>query len=351
MRVKIKQEDLLEYIRQNLSPQQMADKEGVSKVTIWKHIKKIDEDLVEQAKQEAKELEKIERQKRILGYIRQNLTREQMVKKEGVTEVTIWSYIKEIDEDLVKQAQKDGKELEKMERQRRLLEYVRQNLKREQMADKEGVSTVTIWSYIKEINKDLINKAKIETEEEWEQTKHENEEQFLQKRHNNEEIWQKLINESEEKWRKLNKENEKRIKPLKQEERLPKEEIMPNKKASSNNKNKSKLSKFIEEKIQSKTITTNDIKKYKEKLDEKYDKMTYSELDLLIRAYTEVNQLDEAIGFLNKTIYNEDMAYLGTERLNKMKIQVEKIKKKQQACELIKNKEKTAQIAQIVRIE
>ena len=76
----------------------------------------------------------------LLEYIRQGLSYEQIAEKEGVTKVTVWNYLKEIDESLLKQAEEEGKQIEQIERQKRLLEYIRQKLTREQMAEKDGVS-------------------------------------------------------------------------------------------------------------------------------------------------------------------------------------------------------------------
>lgn len=113
-----------------------------------------------------------------------------------------------------------------------------------------------------------------------------------------------------------------------------------------------KLVKIMRKKIKSKTITKKDIDIYKERISEKYDEMKYEELTVLIKAYTETNQIEEAIRFLNSIIYNRDRAYLGVEKLNQLKTSVEQIKKKQYACSLIESgKKTTAEIAQIVRFK
>lgn len=353
-RRKITQEALLEYVRQNLTNEQIAKKEGVSTVTIWNHIKKIDRDLLDKARQEGQELEDIERQERLLEYVRQNLTHEQIAEKEGVTKVTIWSYIKEIDEELLKQAEEEAKQLEQMERQKRLLEYIRDKLTREEMAEKEGVSKVTIWNYMKQIDKDLLERAKKEDEETWQQTKQDEEEKWKQIKNENEERWKLLMQGSKEKWQQLKQENDVAIQQLKQEnekeEQQKKKQSTKSKekigKKGSTKQNNMKLN--IRRKITSKKITIDDVRSYQEELDEKYNKVTYEDIVLLMRLYIKTKKIEEAIKFLNKTIYNEDMAYLGVERLKKIKEQLEGIKKKQQARELIQNDKKTAEIVKVV---
>lgn len=353
-RRKITQEALLQYVRQNLTNEQIAQKEEVSTVTIWNHIKKIDRDLLDKARQEGQELENIKRQERLLEYVRQNLTYEQIAEKEGVTTVTIWSYIKEIDEELLKQAEEEAKQLEQMERQKRLLEYIRDKLTREEMAEKEGVSKVTIWNYMKQIDKDLLERAKKEDEETWQQTKQDEEEKWKQIKNENEERWKLLMQGSKEKWQQLKQENDVAIQQLEQEnekeEQQKKKQSTKSKekieKKRSTKQNNTKLN--IRRKMASKKITIDDVRSYQEELDEKYNKVTYEDIVLLMRLYIKTKKIEEAIKFLNKTIYNEDMAYLGLERLKKIKEQLEGIKKKQQVRGLIQNDKKTAEIVKVV---
>lgn len=342
-RKKITQDVLLEYVRQNLTYEQIAKKEDVSAVTIWKHLKKIDENLLSKAKQEGQELERLQKQERILEYIRQGLPHEQIAEKEGVTKVTVWNYLKEIDENLLKQAEEEEKQMEQIERQKRLLEYIRQKLTREQMAEKEGVSSVTVWSYFKQINEDLKNRAKQEDEKTWQETKKELEEKWEQIKQENNEKWELLIQKSKEKWQQLKQENDGNIKQ--QAKRQPQElEKQTEQVKETKNEEQANLLR----KRRHKTITIKDAKSYKEELDEKYDKITLKDIELLIRLYIKIKQIEEAIKFLNKTIYNEDMAYLGVEKLMKMKEQLEKTKKKQQVRELIQKGKKNEDVAKVV---
>lgn len=340
-RKKITQDVLLEYVRQNLTYEQIAKKEDVSAVTIWKHLKKIDENLLSKAKQEGQELERLQKQERILEYIRQGLPHEQIAEKEGVTKVTVWNYLKEIDENLLTQAEEEAKQMEQIERQKRLLEYIRQKLTREQMAEKEGVSSVTVWSYFKQINEDLKNRAKQEDEKTWQETKKELEEKWEQIKQENNEKWQQLMQKDREKWKQLKQDNEENIKQqVKRRTQEPKKQTEQVKEIEEQAK--------LLPKRRDKTITIKDAKSYKEELDEKYDKITLKDIELLIRLYIKIKQIEEAIKFLNKTIYNEDMAYLGVEKLMKMKEQLEKTKKKQQVRELIQKGKKNEDVAKVV---
>ena len=319
-RKKITQDVLLEYVRQNLTYEQIAEKEDVSAVTIWKHLKKIDENLLSKAKQEGQELERLQKQERILEYIRQGLPHEQIAEKEGVTKVTVWNYLKEIDENLLTQAEEEAKQMEQIERQKRLLEYIRQKLTREQMAEKEGVSSVTVWSYFKQINEDLKNRAKQEDEKTWQETKKELEEKWEQIKQENNEKWELLIQKSKEKWQQLKQENDGNIKQ--QAKRQPQE---PEKQTEQVKETKNEEQANLLRKRRNKTITIKDAKSYKK-----------------------IKQIEEAIKFLNKTIYNEDMAYLGVEKLMKMKEQLEKTKKKKQVRELIQKGKKNEDVAKVV---
>ncbi len=335
-----KQERLLGYIRGNLTQEQMAEQEGVSEKTIQKHIKQIDEDLVKQAQQEAKEFELIKKQERLLGYIRGNLTQGQMAEQEGVSETTIQRHIKEIDENLVKQAQQDAKEFELIKRQKRILGYIRGRLTKQQMAEQEGVERLMIYRYIKQMDEDLVNKAKVYDDDLWKKEEQIQEDKF-----------QKLMRESEERWQNLMQKYEARRKI---DESFTKDEANPRvslqKNTNSNNPNK--LVQIIEKKIKLKEITSSDIQAYKKMIDIKYDKVTFEEVDLLIRVYVTANQLEEAIRFLNSIIYNKDMVYLGLERLDKLKTSIEQMKKNEYVCELIKNGNKsTSEISKIVRFK
>lgn len=383
-----RQKRILGYIRQKLTQEEMAKEEGVSKVTIWKYIKEIDKELIDKAKNEneemwkqtqkdlediiqqlmceseerwqkltenyeerikelknkndeSEEFKKIQKQEKLLGYIRGNLTQEQMAKQEGVSKSTIQRHIYKIDEDLIKQAQQDAKELEQMERQKRILGYIRGRLTKEQMAKQEGVKRITIYRCIRKMDEDLINRAKNEDEKAWEQTEQEQESKFQQLIYESEERWKNLIQNYETRSR-LNKDSKSK------DTKIPENPKVILEKSTSSNK----LASIMKEKIKSRTITQKDIDIYKERLYEKYDEMKYEELTLLIKAYIETNQIEEAIKFLNSIIYNRDMAYLGVEKLNQLKTSVEQIKKKQYACSLIESgKKTTAEIAQIVRFK
>ena len=226
------------------------------------------------------------------------------------------------------------------EKQKRILGYIRGRLTKQQMAEQEGVERLMIYRYIKQMDEDLVNKAKVYDDDLWKKEEQIQEDKF-----------QKLMRESEERWQNLMQKYEARRKI---DESFTKDEANPRvslqKNTNSNNPNK--LVQIIEKKIKLKEITSSDIQAYKKMIDIKYDKVTFEEVDLLIRVYVTANQLEEAIRFLNSIIYNKDMVYLGLERLDKLKTSIEQMKKNEYVCELIKNGNKsTSEISKIVRFK
>lgn len=121
--------------------------------------------------------------------------------------------------------------------------------------------------------------------------------------------------------------------------------------AKQGNNGKKMNANTIRKKMNEKEITANDVKEYRFVIDEKYDKVTYEEIVLLVNAYIKTKQTTEAIRFLNTVINNEDLRYLDIEKMKDMKTQVEQIQKQQMARRLIWQDKKTSDIMKLTGLE
>lgn len=93
-----------------------------------------------------------------------------------------------------------------------------------------------------------------------------------------------------------------------------------------------------------KEITVDDVKEYRAIIDDKYDKVTYEEIILLVNAYIKTRQTSEAIQFLNTVINNEDLRYLDVEKMKNVKTKIEQIKKRQTARRLLRQDKRISYI-------
>lgn len=276
--IEIKQEELLNYIRKGYSQTQIAKEKGVSRPTVKKEIQKIDPKLIEEAKQSAKQQKQHKKQE-----------------KDRALQERILEYIKQgclqnemaqreevadskISEEISKIDTKRVDEARKEARinlQEELLGYVRGGYIQEEIAEIKGVTQQTISQWMKAIDPKLIEEAKQYAKE----NKNEQSQQYT------------------------------RIKGT------------------------------IIRKMRLERITKEHVEKYQQAIDEQYDKVGLDDIALLIKGYIKTKQIQEALYFLNKTINNEDMEYLGIEQLNQLKIQIEQIQKKQKVRREMEEKE------------
>lgn len=150
----VKREELLNLIRQGYNKKQIAQIIQTSVYIIENTLKRIDLKLIEEAEQEAKRKE----QQEILDLIEKGYSQIKIAQIKGVSKATITNRIQEIDEYLVEEARQKAKE----EEQQEILNLIRQDYSREEIALLRGVSIGTINNRILEIDKQLVKNAKTE---------------------------------------------------------------------------------------------------------------------------------------------------------------------------------------------
>ncbi len=100
----------------------------------------------------------------------------------------------------------------------------------------------------------------------------------------------------------------------------------------------------LKQKLKEHTITRDEIDDYRDYLDDKYDKIDIKEVLLMSNMYIKTKRTSEAIKFLNLLIGNEDMEYLGKEKLIEARSETERIGKIQKVRELVKNNRSISEI-------
>ena len=100
----------------------------------------------------------------------------------------------------------------------------------------------------------------------------------------------------------------------------------------------------LKQKLKEHTITRDEIDDYRDYLDDKYDKIDIKEVLLMSNMYIKTKRTSEAIKFLNLLIGNEDMEYLGKEKLIEARSETERIGKIQRVRELVKNNRSISEI-------
>ena len=152
----IKQEEILELIRQGKSQTEMAGILDVSQPTVSNKINKIDPALVKEAEKEAKRRE----QEEILELIRQGTSKKEIIGILGVSEPTVYSKINEIDPALVEETEREAERREK----EKILELMRQGKSKSEVANTLGVSLATVYKRINKIDLTLVKEAEEEAE-------------------------------------------------------------------------------------------------------------------------------------------------------------------------------------------
>lgn len=313
-------QDLLRLIGEGKTKLEIVRIQKLGYEIINRRIHKLDETLLKEAMQKGQAKREATMQKEqdeILGLMRQGKKYHEIAEAFDVKQTDISLRIKEIDQALINAAineaiqqglSKQGKRAGITEED--ILELTRQGKKQCEMADILGVSNSTITIKMMKIDQALLDKAINEAVQ-----------QGLRKP--KKQIKETIIEE---------KEKEKK-------EHSPKE-----KKVIID-------AKTIQEKMDKKEITVDDVKEYRLVIDEKYDKVTHEEVILLVNAYIRTKQPTEAIRFLNTTINNEDLAYLDIEKLKHTKTQVEQIQKKQTVRKLLRAGGKVSNIMQQTGLE
>lgn len=107
----------------------------------------------------------------------------------------------------------------------------------------------------------------------------------------------------------------------------------------------------IKQKLKDHTITQDEIEEYRNYLDDKYDKIELKEVILMSNIYIKTKRTNEAIIFLTVLIENEEMEYLGKERLIEARNATQRIGRIQKAKVLIRENKTTAEIIEKTGLE
>ncbi len=315
------QEELLEYKRNGKSVKEIADIKGVLISAIYNKLAKIDPKLLKEAEQEWQQRE----QEELLNYKRNGKSTKEI---EDIKCVSMGRKLAKIDPKLVEEAKQEWQQREQEE----LLEYKRNGKSAKEIANTKGVALSTVYDKLAKIDPKLLKEA----EQEWQQRE---QEELLEYKRNGKSVKEiadiKGVSMSTI-YNKLAKIAPELVKEAKRKGKQKQE------KSDAGIGNIS----IIKEKIKSREITQNDVKKYRCMVDEKYNEVSYDEVITLIRAYIATKQITEGIRFLNMIINNQDFQYLGIEKIKDMKIQVENIQKRQIARRLLRAEEKIPNIVQ-----
>lgn len=283
-----KQEQILSLLRDNKSEGNIAKAMGVSKSTICRWIKGIDPKKVEAAKDESKkkteeQLVKLKKDKKIQGEI---------AKIVGVSKSTICRRMEKIELKITEE-----------QREKQILELIEAGKSQEKIANIMEVSIPTIRSWIKDIEPIKVEKAKSEAKER----------------------------------------RQKRILDLKKDGKTLREiaEIMEIsvslvKQTIKANKAQEKYYNELKQKLDEQTITNEEISAYRNYLDRKYNKIQLKEVLLMVNMYTKSKRINECIEFLNSLIMNEEMRYLGRDKLIEARDEAKRIEKIQIARQLLR---------------
>ncbi len=107
----------------------------------------------------------------------------------------------------------------------------------------------------------------------------------------------------------------------------------------------------LKQKLKEHTITRDEIDDYRDYLDDKYNKIELKEVILMSNMYIKTKRTAEAIAFLNILIRNEDMEYLGKEKLIEAINETKRIEKIQRIRNLLRANKTTAEIAEITGLK
>ncbi len=300
------QEQILRLTKQGKYQTGIAQVMDVKQTDISMRIKEIDKTLVNEAINEAVKQglrrpsnRRVEiKQEEILERIRQEKSQHKIARAFQVADTTINKKIASIPQKLLEDARQEGEK-------RRQEEEKNKEKEQKEIAGILGVSNNTISREISKTDEKAVLEPEIEGE-----TK----QQGVEGQEETEQTGQRI-----------------------QEKSIKKESRETQRKTNIN-------AKTIRKKMDAKEITVNDVNAYRMVIDEKYDKVTLEEIILLVNAYIKTKQTTEAIRFLNMTMNNEDLAYLGVEKLEKAKMQLERMQKQQMARRLLKDDMRTSYI-------
>ena len=266
---------------------------------------------------------KKQREEEILELIKNGKTQAEIAEIKGVLFTTISKWVSKIDPQKVEEAKNEAKQ----KRDKEILELKRDGKKQAEIAEIMGVSSATISKWISQIDPQKVK----EVEDEAKQKRNE---KILELKRNGKkqaEIAEIMGVSSAtiSKWINETKQREGKAKGI-----------------------RIKLNYTeIKQKLKDHTITQDEIEEYRNYLDDKYDKIELKEVILMSNIYIKTKRTNEAIIFLTVLIENEEMEYLGKERLIEARNATQRIGRIQKAKVLIRENKTTAEIIEKTGLE
>lgn len=397
------QEEILDLIRQGYKQREIADIKEMTEFAISRKVKQINPDLLEAAraegrknrktdsqlaketKEEGRKARQQKEQEEILNLISQGYMKYEIADIKGVTPFTLSVKIKGIDQELLEAAEEEGIRVRKQKEQEEILNLIKQGYSQKKIAAIKKMTEATISRKVQEVNPDLLEAARMEGMKQMKKAREGKRRKKTQTIRTN--AHKKGINVKENIEASDTKENKDKDDRGTRKSNVKKIEIKDNKKSRKRPKidvneilalredgysdtaianiigissttvwkirssNKVDYAEYIKEKIDSKTLTPEDVSKYRQIIEEKYDKVTYKEVVLLLNAYIKTKQLNEGAKFINILINNEDMQYLGIERINNLKKQIEDIRKKQIARRELRKDTKVEEVMRLTGLK
>lgn len=351
--------EILELIRDGKTQTEIARILGKSDTTISVRISKMDSKEVDEArlegsrkrKQLIEELEEAARKQEndeIKRLKQAGKTQTEIAKILGKSQSTISERISQMnarDPDKmqeIEQQLEEGKNEKERQRSEIILELLREGKIQINIAEIMGVTSTTISKWINQIDSKRVDEAK----------KQGNERilELDQEGKTVEEIAEIVGVSQFAIIRKINKMSVKQENQEEKQEKDKKEidEMMEAPSATISVKVREMKSKpnyrQLKQKLKEHTITRGEIDDYRDYLDDKYNKIELKEVILMSNMYIKTKRISEAIKFLNLLIGNEDMEYLGKEKLIEARSETERIGKNQRARELVKNNRSISEI-------
>lgn len=295
-----REKEILKLIRKGTRKTEMAEIMQVTLTTISKWIKAIDPQKVEEAEKEAK----LEREKELLRLIGKGMSREKIAEIMEVSPPTINRWVSEIDPLKVEEAKNDAKK----EILTQIIELKGEGKTHEQIAKIMGISVSTINKLMKE-------------------RKQQREKEILE-----------LIDDEKTK--------EEMAEIMGVSDVVMTERVNGAKKTRKNKEKQIKLNyRELKQKLREHTITQDEIDDYREYLDDKYDKVELKEVILMSNMYIKTRRTNEAVTYLNTLIEDENMEYLGKEKLIEARNETERIGRIQKAKQLLRANKTTTEIS------
>lgn len=342
------EEKILNLIADGNTQEQTAKKLGTCVGTIQKRINNVDENRVKEAIEKGKKAREARYVAIILEGTEAGKTQAEIAENSGLSKSTIEKTIKQMNQDKLKEAREKAriaKEEKEAKDEATILKGIAEGETLKEIAQEIGLSESVIIRKKSTIDPSKIEEARLK----WEKLIKEKVLEGLVDGKNQGEIAQEL---GVPKCR-----VEKTIKQIdkdKLQEAREKGIISRKEKIEKIKKfyNSTKIISYNElrEKMENHTITKEEVVQYRNQIDIRFNTVTQDEIILMINAYIRIGQISQAISFLDTLINNKGMKKI-EEKLLKIKKEVEVIQTKQHIRILLReNKNTYSEIAKIVGV-